>query len=78
MPQESNTVFMLNILYCKTNRSKEAHAIIEKHADEMKVNIICTSEPNWSTAQKPDWVKDIYVKSAIHPREARITRTGAG
>ena len=69
---------MLNILYCNTNRSKDAHAIMEKHAEEMKVDIICTSEPNWSTAKTQDWVKDEYLESAIHPREARITRSGAG
>ena len=55
----------LTILYCNTNRSKDSHDIMNKQSKEILADVICVSEPNWTTVSNCDWIRDKNTDAAI-------------
>lgn len=56
----------VKLLYCNLNRSRGAHDMMTKNAEELEVQIICCSEPNWDIVKKDiGWFVDNRTDAAI-------------
>lgn len=64
MPRDNNAK-TVTILYCNLNRSKDAHEMMTKNAEDLDADIICCSEPNWTVAKNAKWTSDNKFDSAI-------------
>ena len=70
----------ISILYCNLNRSKEAHALIETEKNRMSADVVCCTEPNWTTARNHKWISDNRNDTAISRvgRANSLVGTGEG
>ena len=75
MPENTETQA---ILYCNLNRSREAHELIRIHAEELGVNFICCTEPNWTIVKGCNWTSDTKNDSAIYTISAPVHGSGTG
>jgi hypothetical protein len=67
-------------LYVNLNRSKEAHDMLEHHAQQLNTSFICGSEPNWSKVKNGTWISDDNQDASIKPTEhaPKIIEHGKG
>lgn len=70
----------LEVLYCNLNRSRPAHDIMTKTAQELAIDISCCSEPNWTTVSENGWTSDTEKATGIKitSNKTKLTARGGG